>query len=349
MRRVSFAMLMTVAVAGVVMAQTAAPAWQSSVATAAKTPAEIKGLMTTIAAADQPAFAAETVKAIDKLPATPEQRAQATSTATRQLIGGADKGAKVDLIAQLFAAVPVANLAALAEGLIPSFNRTKNGMTKQDYNTIGKQILTKVAEAVATAEYPAARMSVALAVFRAGDDWTDEETLAMAKDVLPSGNVSAALVAQAAGEVAGGNYQSVEAMTGVSQVMTEQTRTLLSSRVNGSSAQASATANAATQSSSKSGEPQVPLATPPTLHSPIENASAGAEALLQVLGDQDVSPQGGVIRSGGSTASDSSPGGDLQQGGAGAPGDYVPPPPPPSPPPPPPPPPTPPPYQGQTF
>lgn len=258
--------LMVLLLAGSVLA---APAWQQQVGPAAQDTKQIATVAKSVPATDYPAFTEEVLKAASALPLAPEAKVLKITQAVKALIGSAPAAKKAETIAAVYASVPINALAAVNEVLARAFDREKNKLTEAQFREVATNVLKRTADAVAKAEFPAARMSAALAVFQVAGSLKLEQAQKLADEVLPT-TFNKALIVEVANEIAKGNYNLVQDMTDAKMVMDEATRDATNERL----------AN------------HQLLATPPIIVNPVKTDSTQGQMLLSALSTQALPPVG---------------------------------------------------------
>lgn len=185
--------------------------WLQKVSESASNVSVLKETMSQVPAEDRVEFTQKVLKAVNALPVTPEEKSNAFVQAMSACLD-VDAGAqKLDLIAEVFATVPVSYLPAVTEQLASSLKR--NNLSDSAYETLANKAIEVASKRNAKTDEPAVRDTfVTLAFLRgAKDPNAMKDKLIAALPDKHSQKVAADLVP---GVLASQNYTDVVAAAG---------------------------------------------------------------------------------------------------------------------------------------
>ena len=192
---------------------------RASIQDAVKSKSAMVAVMKKLSAEDQKTFVGEVMAAIAKLPGSPEERAAMYLNAARAAIDGAAKGNVTEIVAEIYATVPVSSLPIISESLAENvFNRAANPntvYTDEKFVGIVQNVMKTMNERLESAEDSGVRAGfAALMMVKASNSETPEIQNAAIKS-LP-----VAVQGKAANEwfpaaLASGDGKSYEPMLGV--------------------------------------------------------------------------------------------------------------------------------------
>lgn len=129
-------------------------------------PAQMTVVMNQLSAADQASFLAEVNSAIAKMPASNEEKTAKFLDVNAAALKGAKKGNLANLLAEVFATVPLESLTVVNERFAADlFNRSANPtrtITDAQFTDIAKNLFKKVQERNGTSDEAAVRNTFAI-------------------------------------------------------------------------------------------------------------------------------------------------------------------------------------------
>lgn len=129
-------------------------------------PAQMTVVMNRLSAADQASFLAEVNSAIAKMPASNEEKTAKFLDVNAAALKGAKKGNLANLLAEVFATVPLESLTVVNERFAADlFNRSANPtrtITDAQFTDIAKNLFKKVQERNGTSDEAAVRNTFAI-------------------------------------------------------------------------------------------------------------------------------------------------------------------------------------------
>ena len=133
--------------------------WLNRIGAAAKNPTVAKEIMKQISPADKVEFTQRLLKAITRMPLSPEAKLTLLINASTVCIGGtsAENNGRYNVIAEVIAVTPVEYLPGLVPALSKSFNLTLNKVTPTDFKTIATDVVKISVERNSTTEDAAVR------------------------------------------------------------------------------------------------------------------------------------------------------------------------------------------------
>ena len=185
--------------------------WLQKVSDSAANVSVLKETMSQVPAEDRVEFTQKVLKAVNALPVTPEEKSNAFVQAMAACLD-VDAGAQqLDLIAEVFATVPVSYLPAVTEQLASNLKR--NNLSDSAYETLANKAIEVASKRNAKTDEPAVRDTfVTLAFLRgAKDPNAMKDKLIAAIPDKHSQKVAADLVP---GVLASQNYTDVVAAAG---------------------------------------------------------------------------------------------------------------------------------------
>lgn len=185
------------------------------------TPNAISNAMLTKPEAERQAFAREVIGAVAAQPIDDAAKTESLVTASRALISGAE-AQKVNVIAEVFNSVPVAQLQGVADLLSDNFGEkvTANevkGLTSEQYDKLASGIVKSVSQYIEASgtDSPTVRMGILAATFtKASSDPNRTRPVVIA--ALPASVQAAASTYLKASEE--GNREMIAAAAGVDEV-----------------------------------------------------------------------------------------------------------------------------------
>lgn len=133
-----------------------------------KSPATMTKLMKQLSAEDQKAFIGDVNAAISKMPGSNEERTAKLLNVNKAAMRGASKGNLANVIAEVFATVPVESLGVLNESFAQDlFNRDadpSNPVSDEQFEKIAMSVMETINERTAKTDDGAVRSSFAIAM-----------------------------------------------------------------------------------------------------------------------------------------------------------------------------------------
>ena len=138
----------------------------------------LKETLTQVSDSDKVEFVQRLMTAVSRMPVEPEKKAATFVNAAVACIQGAKDETRYDVIAEVFATVPISFLPIVTEELSRRFNQEFNKLSDEAYENIAKSVMKVAEERNARTEDPAVRDTfVALAFLRGTDNTTLEAKL----------------------------------------------------------------------------------------------------------------------------------------------------------------------------
>jgi hypothetical protein len=150
--------------------------WLKRVGEAAKDPGIIKDLMKQIAAGERVEFTQRVLKAITRMPLSPEEKQVQLTKAAIACIGGTplQNDERYKVIAEIVAAVPVEFLPGVVDALSKRFSPKLNGLTTEQYKGMAETTTKLAVDRNKSTDDPAVRTTFAILLFL--NATTPEET-----------------------------------------------------------------------------------------------------------------------------------------------------------------------------
>lgn len=138
----------------------------------------LRETMAQVASEDKVAFTRRVVKATTRLPVSPEEKGAALVKTSVACIAGAAVDVKKNVIAEVFAGIPVEYLPAVTEELAKRFNQDYNGLPNDQYRKIAEDTLEVAVKRNASSDVPSVRNTFVILAFLSGaKDPTLKDTL----------------------------------------------------------------------------------------------------------------------------------------------------------------------------
>ncbi len=188
---------------------------QAAISAADLTPDVVAATMSALPKSERVAYARSVLDAIATLPISDEEKTEMLITITRVLIS---TGATTDVLAEIFNAMPIQYLPAVADMLARAdFAQSTNGMTDEQYNNLCEKIVRSASEYIESSgtDSPAVRIGILAATFTQGSS-NPEATQARVLAAVPEAVQAAA--ATYVNAVVGGNMDVIAAAAGVNTV-----------------------------------------------------------------------------------------------------------------------------------
>lgn len=152
-------------------------------------PSVMTSVISSLSGSDQKLFLADVNEAIAKMPGSSETKAAQFLDANRAALKGAQKGTLTDLLAEVFATVPLEALTILNENFAADlFNRSANpavSYTDEQYEKLARDVLTKIAERNAEVDDGAVRTGFAILMFTRASNGSPEGLADKLAEILP--------------------------------------------------------------------------------------------------------------------------------------------------------------------
>lgn len=150
--------------------------WLKKIGDAAKNPATAKEVMKQVVAGEKVEFTHRLLKAITRMPLSPEEKLAALTQASIACIGSAplQNDERYKVIAEVIAVVPVEYLPGLISSLSKRFNLKLNKLTSEQYKAMAEATIKLSVERNKITDDPAVRNTFAILLFLTAT--TPEET-----------------------------------------------------------------------------------------------------------------------------------------------------------------------------
>ena len=142
--------------------------WLKKVGTAVKDVDVLRETFAQISAEERVEFAQRVLKAVSRMPVSPEEKTAAFVRSSVALIAGVSGEVKQKVIAEVFAGVPVEYLPIVTEELAKRFDQEHNRLSNEQYEKIAGDTLRTVMERQAKTDAPSVRNTFALLGFLRG-------------------------------------------------------------------------------------------------------------------------------------------------------------------------------------
>ncbi|MBQ9429989.1 MAG: hypothetical protein IJU44_00390 [Kiritimatiellae bacterium] len=171
--------------------------WMSKVGTSASDQSVLKNTLPQLAAADRAEFANRVLKAVSRLPISPEEKAEKFVQVANDLLAQQIGDQKADLIAEIYATTPVEFLPAVTDSLSQKFSPEKNGLSNAAYEKFAETTMDKAAKLNAGTDEPSVRDTMVALLFMKGapqdaelknkllSKMPDDHTRQVANDLIP--------------------------------------------------------------------------------------------------------------------------------------------------------------------
>ncbi len=154
-----------------------------------KSPATMTKLMKQLSAEDQTAFVGDVNAAISKMPGSNEERTAKLLNVNKAAMRGAAKGNLANIVAEVFATVPVESLGVLNESFAQDlFNRDadpSNPVSDEQFEKIAMSVMNTINERTAKTDDGAVRSSFAIAMMVNAANGSMPELANKLADTLP--------------------------------------------------------------------------------------------------------------------------------------------------------------------
>jgi hypothetical protein len=142
--------------------------WLKKVGASVSDPGVLRETMAQLAPEDKAEFAQRVVKAATRLPVSPEEKSAALVKTAVACIAGTNGGAKRQVIAEVFAGVPVEHLPVVAEELAKRFDQEYNKLSDEEYGKIAEETLDAAVKRNADTDAPSVRNTFVILAFLRG-------------------------------------------------------------------------------------------------------------------------------------------------------------------------------------
>lgn len=142
--------------------------WLKKVGASVSSDAVLRETMTSLAPADKAEFAQRVIKAATRLPAGPDEKSAALVKSAVACIAGATGEVKQQVIAEVFAGVPVEFLPVVTEELAKRFDQAYNKLSNEQYEKIATDALAASVKRNAETDAPSVRNAFTILAFARG-------------------------------------------------------------------------------------------------------------------------------------------------------------------------------------
>ncbi|MDX9795115.1 MAG: hypothetical protein RBU24_16545 [Kiritimatiellia bacterium] len=142
--------------------------WLKKVGASVSSDAVLRETMTSLAPADKVEFAQRVIKAATRLPAGPDEKSAALVKSAVACIAGATGEVKQQVIAEVFAGVPVEFLPVVTEELAKRFDQAYNKLSNEQYEKIATDALAASVKRNAETDAPSVRNAFTILAFARG-------------------------------------------------------------------------------------------------------------------------------------------------------------------------------------
>ncbi len=181
--------------------------WLKKIGASVTDTAVLRDTLEQVAPADRVEFTQRLLKAVSRLPVNPDEKGAAFVRSAVACIAGADSETKRDVIAAVFAGVPVEYLPLVTEELAKRFDRGYNKLTCEQYGMIATNVLGAATARNAETDEASVRNTFVMLAFLKGADCPNlqRDLLAMLPDDRMRG-LAQAWIPQVLGE---GKYDAM--------------------------------------------------------------------------------------------------------------------------------------------
>ncbi|HPC48805.1 MAG TPA: hypothetical protein PL016_01600 [Kiritimatiellia bacterium] len=144
--------------------------WLKKIGASVTDAAVLRDTLEQVAPSDRVEFTQRLLKAVSRLPANPDEKGAAFVRSAVACIAGADAETKRDVIAAVFAGVPVEYLPLVTDELAKRFNREYNQLTCEQYGMIATNVLGAVTVRNAETDEASVRNTFTILAFLKGAD-----------------------------------------------------------------------------------------------------------------------------------------------------------------------------------
>ena len=156
-------------VASALVAEMPRSEWLARVGDSAQNPQHLKATISQLSKADQVAFVSEVNAAIANMPGSAESKAAAFLAANRAAVSGASKEARLEVLSEVFATLPVEVMSVVVEDFAKSlFDRNADSInvyTDNEYTEIAKKAVDAIAYRTQSVENGDIRTTFAIVLF----------------------------------------------------------------------------------------------------------------------------------------------------------------------------------------
>lgn len=142
--------------------------WLKKVGASVSSDAVLRETMTSLAPADKVEFAQRVIKAATRLPVGPDEKSAALVKSAVACIAGATGEVKQQVIAEVFAGVPVEFLPVVTEELAKRFDQAYNKLSNEQYEKIATDALAASVKRNAETDAPSVRNAFTILAFARG-------------------------------------------------------------------------------------------------------------------------------------------------------------------------------------
>lgn len=142
--------------------------WLKKVGASVSSDAVLRETMTSLAPADKAEFAQRVIKAATRLPVGPDEKSAALVKSAVACIAGATGEVKQQVIAEVFAGVPVEFLPVVTEELAKRFDQGYNKLSNEQYEKIATDALAASVKRNAETDAPSVRNAFTILAFARG-------------------------------------------------------------------------------------------------------------------------------------------------------------------------------------
>jgi len=142
--------------------------WLKKVGASVSSDAVLRETMTSLAPADKAEFAQRVIKAATRLPVGPDEKSAALVKSAVACIAGATGEVKQQVIAEVFAGVPVEFLPVVTEELAKRFDQAYNKLSNEQFEKIAADTLAACVKENAETDAPSVRNAFTILAFARG-------------------------------------------------------------------------------------------------------------------------------------------------------------------------------------
>lgn len=166
MKKLVLMALSVMAIGGVVAQEVSLATARSQITQAVESADVMAQLVQGLSAQDQVTFVSEVNAAIEKMPASNNEKAAKYLAVNKAALQNAKKGNLANLLAEMFASVPPEYLTILNERVASDLlKRTPDRYTDEQYTAISKAVMATVRDRMQTANNPEVRETFAILMF----------------------------------------------------------------------------------------------------------------------------------------------------------------------------------------
>ena len=177
MKQVKTGLLLTTAmviVFGAISVRAAEPSsltrvqWLKKIGTSVTSAEVLRDTLAQVPPADKVEFTQRILKAVTRMPVSPEERAAAFVKTSCACIASVNGDAKVNVIAEIFAGVPIEHLPLVTEELAKRFDQEYNKLSDEQYEKIASDVLRAAIVRNAQTDAPSVRDTFVILAFLRG-------------------------------------------------------------------------------------------------------------------------------------------------------------------------------------